>query len=257
MQDIKVRKGVKMRILITGGPTNEYIDEVMKITNMSKGSLSKSLANDLARRGHEVLLLLNDGVNPDNIDKSVKVELMDDADSLYRALERASAIKFDVLVHAAAVGDYKADFCFSMESLADFIFKNKSLADDKETLYRALISDSSYHIDNDSKMSSGMDDLCVKMSLTPKIISHLRKMFGNETTIIGCKLLENVPEHELVEAARGLIEKNDVDYILAHDLSKLRDGDPTRTLVKKDSGQIEYLNTHEDIINFIDSIKRR
>ena len=107
-----------MRILITGGPTNEYIDEVMKITNMSKGSLSKSLANDLARRGHEVLLLLNDGVNPDNIDKSVKVELMDDADSLYKVLERASAIKFDVLVHAAAVGDYKADFCFSMESLA-------------------------------------------------------------------------------------------------------------------------------------------
>ena len=33
-----------MKILITGGPTNEYIDEVMKITNMSKGSLSKSLA---------------------------------------------------------------------------------------------------------------------------------------------------------------------------------------------------------------------
>lgn len=245
-----------MRILITGGPTNEYIDEVMKITNMSKGSLSKSLANDLARRGHEVQLLLNDGVNPDNIDKSVKVELMDDADSLYKALERASAIKFDVLVHAAAVGDYKADFCFSMESLADFICKNKSLTEDKEKLYKALISDSSYHIDNDSKMSSGMDDLCVKMSLTPKIISHLRKMFGNETTIIGCKLLENVPEHELVEAARGLIEKNDVDYILANDLSKLRQGDSTRILVKKDGNDIEYLKIHEDISDFIDSIKR-
>lgn len=245
-----------MRILITGGPTNEYIDEVMKITNMSKGSLSKSLANDLARRGHEVLLLLNDGVNPDNIDKSVKVELMDDADSLYKALERASAIKFDVLVHAAAVGDYKADFCFSMKSLADFIYKNKALADNKDMLHKALISDSSYHIDNDSKMSSGMDDLCVKMSLTPKIISHLRKMFGNETTIIGCKLLENVPEHELVEAARGLIEKNDVDYILANDLSKLRQGDSTRTLVKKNGDDIAYLKTHEDISNFIDSIKR-
>ena len=65
-----------MRILITGGPTNEYIDEVMKITNMSKGSLSKSLANDLARRGHEVLLLLNDGVNPDNIDKWFNISLL-------------------------------------------------------------------------------------------------------------------------------------------------------------------------------------
>ena len=78
-----------MKILITGGPTNEYIDEVMKITNMSKGSLSKSLANDLAAKGHEVLLLLNDSVNLDGIDEAVKVELMDDADSLYKAFERA------------------------------------------------------------------------------------------------------------------------------------------------------------------------
>ena len=102
-----------------------------------------------------------------------------------------------------------------------------------------------------------MDDLCVKMSLTPKIISSLRKLFGNEAVIIGCKLLENVSESELLTAARGLIEKNDVDYILANDLSKLRQGDSTRTLVKKDRDDVEYLKTHEDISDFIDSIKRR
>ena len=32
------------RVLITGGPTNEYIDEVMKITNMSSGKLALQLA---------------------------------------------------------------------------------------------------------------------------------------------------------------------------------------------------------------------
>ena len=31
------------KIIITGGPTNEPIDEVMKITNMSTGSLSTKL----------------------------------------------------------------------------------------------------------------------------------------------------------------------------------------------------------------------
>ena len=31
-------------VLITGGPTNEYIDEVMKITNMSSGRLATELA---------------------------------------------------------------------------------------------------------------------------------------------------------------------------------------------------------------------
>ena len=75
-----------------------------------------------------------------------------------------------------------------MESLADFICKNKSLTEDKEKLYKALISDSSYHIDNDSKMSSGMDDLCVKMSLTPKIISYARE-FSEEVDAVASGLI--------------------------------------------------------------------
>ena len=33
-------------ILITAGPTNEYIDEVMKITNMSTGRLGIELARN-------------------------------------------------------------------------------------------------------------------------------------------------------------------------------------------------------------------
>ena len=32
------------KIIITGGPTNEEIDEVMKITNMSTGGTSAALA---------------------------------------------------------------------------------------------------------------------------------------------------------------------------------------------------------------------
>ena len=39
-------------ILITGGPTNEYIDEVMKITNMSTGSLSTNLSKLFLSAGY-------------------------------------------------------------------------------------------------------------------------------------------------------------------------------------------------------------
>ena len=35
------------RVLITAGPTNEYIDEVMKITNMSTGRLGVELTKFL------------------------------------------------------------------------------------------------------------------------------------------------------------------------------------------------------------------
>ena len=43
--------------LITCGPTNEYIDEVMKITNMSTGRLGVELSRELSSRGHEITLI--------------------------------------------------------------------------------------------------------------------------------------------------------------------------------------------------------
>ena len=45
------------RILITAGPTNEYIDEVMKITNMSTGRLGIELTNNYLKNGDNVTLI--------------------------------------------------------------------------------------------------------------------------------------------------------------------------------------------------------
>ena len=45
------------RILITGGPTNEYIDEVMKITNMSTGRLGVELTRHFLEEGASVTLI--------------------------------------------------------------------------------------------------------------------------------------------------------------------------------------------------------
>ena len=50
------------RVLITGGPTNEYIDEVMKITNMSTGSLTLSLADRAIKKGDEVTIIVTHSV---------------------------------------------------------------------------------------------------------------------------------------------------------------------------------------------------
>ena len=45
------------RVLITAGPTNEYIDEVMKITNMSTGRLGVELARNFLKEGCFVTLV--------------------------------------------------------------------------------------------------------------------------------------------------------------------------------------------------------
>ena len=46
-----------MRILITAGPTREYIDPVRFISNASTGKMGYGCAIAAARRGHEVILI--------------------------------------------------------------------------------------------------------------------------------------------------------------------------------------------------------
>lgn len=46
-----------MRILITAGPTREYIDDVRFLSNASSGRMGYSLANAAIQAGHEVVLV--------------------------------------------------------------------------------------------------------------------------------------------------------------------------------------------------------
>ena len=47
-----------MRVLITAGPTREPIDPVRYLSNHSTGAMGFALAEAVARRGHEAMLVL-------------------------------------------------------------------------------------------------------------------------------------------------------------------------------------------------------
>ncbi len=220
------------KIIITGGPTNEPIDEVMKITNMSTGSFSKALAKTFLENGYDVTLILNKSIYREDIPKDVNLVLAETTDDMIEQIrEQAGKNNFDVCIHASAVGDYKADFSFLMQDMAEEIFANiESIKSADDIL--AIMQNPSCKIDNSSKISSYQSDLTVKLGLTPKIISSLREWMPN-TLLIGCKLLENVPKEELFEVAQKLCKKNNMDYIMANDLADLRHGKKARYLVDK------------------------
>ena len=75
------------KILITGGPTNEPIDEVMKITNMSTGSFSISLTEAFAKGGYEVTLILNKGVKYKDIPENVDLIRVETTDEMMNAIK--------------------------------------------------------------------------------------------------------------------------------------------------------------------------
>jgi len=93
-----------VRIVITAGPTREYIDDVRFISNPSSGKMGCRLAEEALRRGHAVRLLAGPTcLEPPEGAEVAAFETVDELQGLVvKALQRA-----DCLVMAAAVGDYK------------------------------------------------------------------------------------------------------------------------------------------------------
>ena len=231
------------KILITAGPTNEYVDEVMKITNMSTGRLGVELTRNFLRKGCKVTLICTRSVargglyeryglsNKENL-KTVQIETTED---MYNALENESKEKYDLVIHASAVGDYKPEFSFRMEDLAKELLEleNKSY----ETILEVL-TNPKCKVNDDTKISSYEKHLTVKLTLTTKLISHLKQWFPN-SVLVGFKLLENVSKEHIIEVAKKLCVKNDMDYIIANDLADLRKGNHISYLVNK-AGYLNY-----------------
>ena len=92
-----------MRILVTAGPTREYIDSVRFITNASSGKMGCAVAEAGVAAGHQVTLILAAGITAPESCQIVRFESVDD-------LAAALSGRFedcDALVMAAAVGDFR------------------------------------------------------------------------------------------------------------------------------------------------------
>lgn len=261
------------KILITAGPTNEYIDEVMKITNMSTGRLGIELTNELSSRGYEVTLVCTRsvtynslyfkyGLENNPLVKTVKIET---TEQMLQALtaEALEGYTYDLVVHAAAVGDYKPEFTFKMEDMAEEIYnKIEEFTNfSKKVGYfpsrkeiKDIISDTLTNpkckVNDDTKISSYEPNLTVKLGLTPKLISHLKEWFP-EATLVGFKLLENVTKDHIIEVATKLCNKNNMNYIIANDLHDLRQGKHISYLCNKDGYCNVDFHSPQDIANKI------
>lgn len=249
------------RILITAGPTNEFIDEVMKITNMSTGRLGIELSRHFLEEGAQVTLIATRSVfrsglferydlasNP-NL-KGVPIETTED---MYNALECESRDSYNMVIHSSAVGDYKPEFSFRMEDLATELAQ--AIHDGKTTREEILgiLTDPNCKVNDDTKISSYEPNLTVKLTLTTKLISHLREWYG-DAVLIGFKLLENVPKEHLMEVARKLCIKNNMDYIIANDLHDLRHGEHLSFLINKDGYQNVEFHSPTDIFETAKSL---
>lgn len=93
-----------MRILITAGPTREYVDDVRFLSNASSGRMGYSLAEAAVKGGHEVILVTGPVDLP--VPDGVRVTHIETTDEL-----RLSCLELfpscDGVIATAAVCDYR------------------------------------------------------------------------------------------------------------------------------------------------------
>lgn len=98
------RSSRKPHILITLGPTWEFIDPLRFITNRSTGSLGHLIAREGIRRGHRITCVSG----PTELPRLSGARWIDvvSADQMYRAVSKIFP-RADVLIMSAAVSDYR------------------------------------------------------------------------------------------------------------------------------------------------------
>ncbi len=171
-----------LNVLITTGPTREYIDDVKYITTPSSGLTGLYFAREAKARGANVTVIT--GPVSINFPKDVELVRVESVLEMYETtMKIIESRKFDIIIFSAAPLDYTV--------------KNRVRG----------------------KLRSDCDELCIELTKAPKIACSVRSR-QKDAIIIGFKAEVNVSDEELINAALKKISECSWDVAIAHDVSK-------------------------------------
>jgi phosphopantothenate-cysteine ligase len=204
-----------MKILITSGGTKIPLDLVRHIGNMSNGTLGSRMAKELLEKGHEVLFFRAEkskspmSMNVDFNDEYEIPQIQDWTD--LRDFYENHKDKYTEFWYKTfedyqegletIIKEYKPDMVILAAAVSDYA---------PETVVKGKIR------------SKG--DLTIQLKPLPKVISNVREWAGDKAKIVGFKLLVDVEEKELLDAAFDSLNKNKLDLVCANDLRTILNG---------------------------------
>lgn len=172
------------RILITAGPTWVPIDSVRVISNIATGRTGIILARQARKKGAKVTLFLG----PSNInlqDKSIDIRHFKFFNDLRKGIiKELSSRHYDIIIHSAAVSDFKP-----------------------ERQYR-------------KKLASGQGHN-LKLLPLPKIVKDIRRL-ARQARLIMFKLESGVSDKLLIKRAKEAQVKTGADFVVANRIKPYR-----------------------------------
>ena len=169
------------KVLMTAGPTIEYIDPIRAITNLSSGKTGTLLASELISAGAKVTLVYGPGNQTPS--KGIKVINVTTSKEMFDATKKELKKKFDIVIMAAAISDYTPE--------------NPSK----------------------SKIKSDKKSLIIRLKKAPKIIDLVRK-YQKNALLVGFKAETNLTKIALIKSSQKKMKESGADIIVANDIGK-------------------------------------
>lgn len=190
------RPGRSGRVLVTGGGTREPIDAVRYIGNSSTGRTSASLADAFNALGLDVTWLgARSAVRPKSACRQVEFDSFAELQHELAALLESD--DYDLVVHAAAVGDY------AVQGVVDQ--RGRPGADT-------------------GKLESG-SELNLRLTPNPKLLNRIRQNSRNpDVRVVGFKLTVGADEQRATAAVSRLFAAGGVDLVVQNDLHDIEAG---------------------------------
>jgi len=192
----------KKKVLVTAGSTRVMIDQVRCISNIFGGKTGEVIARAFGDSCCDVTLLTSakESYVRDKIKYNTYDELYDNMEKLIKTGD------FDVVIHSAAVSDYKISGIFEIYNQECFGGESIGVAK-KFSLSK---------IDSSTKVSSSSPELFLKLVPTEKIVDKIRDEWGFEGTLVKFKLQVGISDQELVDIAYKSMVHSKADLIVAN-----------------------------------------
>uniref|UniRef100_A0A7J3ZM43 Coenzyme A biosynthesis bifunctional protein CoaBC n=1 Tax=Fervidicoccus fontis TaxID=683846 RepID=A0A7J3ZM43_9CREN len=170
------------RVLVTAGPTREYIDAVRFVSNPSSGKMGVSLALEALFRGAHVSLVHGPIVAPHSIDRSFEVETTEEM--LCAVLKEVEEFKPNIVILAAAPTDFKPSRWF------------------------------------EGKLRSEDTPITLELVATPKVAEKVRESVADKAMLVLFVAEPVASDSELVELALKKKSKYKADVVVANNIAR-------------------------------------
>lgn len=180
-----------MKILITGGATQEPIDQVRIITNKSSGRTAATIADTFLEQGSDVTYVHGmNAILPHRPCTRIPFQTHAQLDETLTTL--LASEKFDGVIHLAAVSDYTVE----------------SVQQGEQAWLPHEVNKISSH-----------GPLTLHLKPTKKLVHHLKEQaHSSDFTLIAFKLTATLCESERLRAVEKLTQNPAINYIVHNDL---------------------------------------